>query len=400
MIKAVLLDLDNTLLRNPDEVFAPAYLALAEDFFVDYAGYKSMSRSLLNVIRVLLGKRDMQRTNTEIALGIISQAVECEIEALEPMFTEFYQAAYPKLRDCVEPVTTAPALVNLLKQRAISVVIATNPIYPWEAIRQRLVWAGLPDQITDYALVTNADNMHFAKPDPAFYAEVVARVGVEPDEAIMVGDSINNDIFPATEVGLHTYHIIDPDSNKATAEIADAGTLQQLYELISGSDWLDTWQPHQLMPTMIEPELRGNVGALFGTISDVKSHFWNQHPDPNEWSPIQIICHLLDSERSVQRPRLERIRAEDTPFITAPKQPPGPREAGSCSNEGRTPAIEFARERLQTIEWLSGLGQDEWLRSARHSIFGPTTLLEMAHFTAQHDRLHINQLCQTLGRCI
>jgi hypothetical protein len=25
--------------------------------------------------------------------------------------------------------------------------------------------------------------------------------------------------------------------------------------------------------------------------------------------------------------------------------------------------------------------------------------LEMAHFTAQHDRLHLNQICQTLGKC-
>jgi hypothetical protein len=113
-----------------------------------------------------------------------------------------------------------------------------------------------------------------------------------------------------------------------------------------------------------------------------------------------VVCHLAESEWKVQRPRLERIRAEDNPFIAAPKSPPGPREAGACEEDGRAAAINFVHERLKTIAFLSELKADEWKRPARHSIFGPTTLLEMAHFTAQHDRLHINQLCQTLGHCI
>jgi hypothetical protein len=59
----------------------------------------------------------------------------------------------------------------------------------------------------------------------------------------------------------------------------------------------------------------------------------------------------------------------------------------------------FATEREQTIALLTGLTDAQWGRPARHSVFGPTTLLEMAAFTARHDRLHINQLCQTLGKC-
>jgi len=62
-------------------------------------------------------------------------------------------------------------------------------------------------------------------------------------------------------------------------------------------------------------------------------------------------------------------------------------------------AEDFAAERRITVDFLSGLSPEQWLRPARHSIFGPTTLLEMADFTARHDRMHLKQICQTLRRC-
>jgi FMN phosphatase YigB (HAD superfamily) len=396
MIKAVLLDLDDTLLQNPDSIFVPAYLALADTYFADYWQHPGISKALLQAVQAFASKRDMQHTNSDIAYNTITHVTERTIDVVQKGFSDFYRSAYPTLRQHVKSNRTALALINCLREQKLSVVIATNPIYPAEAIRQRLAWAGIPDQLTDYALVTHADNMHFAKPDPAFFAEIIARLGVEPDEAIMVGDSLRNDILPAQEIGLHTYHIVDsPEIAQGESE----GTLNQFYESIQRDDWIDLLHPRPLTPEMIEPEMCGNVGALFGILQSVKSHFWTQHPDPNEWSPIQIVCHLLESEQTVQRLRLERIRTEDNPFIAAPKPPLGPREAGVCDEDGLQTAERFLRERLITLEFLRGLSPQEWSRRARHSIFGPTTLLEMAHFTAQHDRLHINQLCQTIGRC-
>jgi hypothetical protein len=62
-------------------------------------------------------------------------------------------------------------------------------------------------------------------------------------------------------------------------------------------------------------------------------------------------------------------------------------------------AYQFAQERENTLTLLASLTEDDWRRPATHSIFSNTTLLEMAHFTARHDRMHITQICQTLGRC-
>ncbi len=398
MIKAVLLDLDNTLLHNPDDKSIPAYLALIEQHFSRQWGIDNTSQAILKSMRAMTSPHDFHRTNLELATESIAASMGRSVEAVQASFATFYAEDYARLRSYTQPCGEfVPMLIKHLQDRGCALVIATNPLYPPEAIRQRLNWAGIPDDFSAYALVTHAGNMHFTKPDPAYFAEIVARVGIEPDEALMVGDNPHNDIAPALRAGLQAYHVLH---NGAAPSIASSGTLQDFYNQILDTDWLDTLTPQMLKPEMIEPELRGNIGAVFGTLADAKPHYWPQHPDPDEWSPIQIICHLVESETKVQRPRLERIIAEDNPFLVSPPPPPGPQHAAACESDGFRAAHRYSEQRQQTLAWLQTAAENNpWQRRARHSIFGPTTFLEMAHFTAQHDRLHINQLCQTIGKC-
>ncbi len=395
MIKAVLLDLDNTLLHNPDEAFAREYLRLADEYFEERWQFPRMSAVLSQVMQAFRDKaRKPSQTNAQIAAQIIAPVVSKSPHEVWEAFYDFVQTICGQLQSLTRPLGAfVPSLIEDLLQQKLAVVIATNPLYPAEAVRQWLNWAGISDDFRTYALVTHAENMHFIKPDPAYYAEIIAHVGVEPDEAIMLGDSMKNDIEPAQRVGLHTHHLDIANGYNSQHP------LQQWHQSITATDWREPPDEPQLAPEMIEPEMRGNLAALFGTLNDVKPHYWNQHPDPNEWSPIQIICHLLESEWKVQRPRLERIKAEENPFLIAPPPPAGPRYAIPCDTDGLRVAEQFAAERAMTMNWLTTLDSVEWNRPARHSVFGPTSLLEMAHFTAQHDRLHINQICQTLGRC-
>lgn len=401
MIKAILLDLDDTLLNNADGVFVPEYLRQVEQYCHRRWNYPHISRVLLQFQQAAASLRDLRQTNTHLAETLIAEATRRPVEEVRALFVEFYTDIYPQLRGCTEPAPLAADLFRRLQQQNYAIVIATNPLYPAEAIRQRLAWAGLPDDLAAYALVTHSDNMHFIKPDPAYYAEIIARVGVEPDEALMVGDNPENDIAPAALLGLSTYYItgvrIPDDPSPVPADAS--GSLHDFYQMTANPTWAERFSPLPLKPAAIEPQLRGNVGALFGLLDGVQPHHWNQHPDPDEWSIMEIVCHLLTSEDTIQRARLERILAEDNPFLSAPKTPPRPGEAPPCDSEGYRAAERFMERRLQTIQWLARLRPQDWQRPARHSIFGLTSLLEMAQFTAQHDRLHLNQLCQTLGRC-
>ena len=370
--------MDNTLLHNPDMTFAQNFIGLFDKHFTE-AGFVDVRQNLRTAIQSMSAGQLGNKTNLDIAVDIIGNA---DIDYAKEKLTSFYSDIYPQLKHCISPIVGAKELIYRLRDMGLEIVIASNPIYPETAIKQRMTWANLPLEDGLYHLITSADTMHFAKPDPAYYAEILGRIGIEPDEALMVGDSLKNDIAPAQRLGIQTYQIPD----------ARLDTLHTELETL-----LETNHAMALTPAMIEPQLRGNIGALYGYIDDIPQTFWHQRPDPKEWSIIQILCHLVNSEDRNERKRLNLILEQTNPFIVQPDLP-GP-DIRVCNDNAYDILQNFMTTRQETIELIKGFTADDWNRTARHSIFGLTTMLEMAHFTAQHDRLHLRQLCQTIGRC-
>lgn len=385
MIKAVLLDMDNTLLHNPDARFAGAFRRLFDDFFLGEfaiegsidalrAGFANIGRDLVNC-----------PSNAQALVDCLAHWLPLGYDDAAQALRRFYAEVYGELQPLVSPVDGAAALVEDLLEQGLLLAVATNPLYPESAILQRLEWAGLGGLVGEFAIVTHSENMHFAKPQPEYIAEVVARVGIEPDEALMVGDSAVNDRQAARAIGCPTW------------QVGVDGSLADLAQRIQSHAWRESFQPPALQPTMIAPQYRGNLGALRGLLAESTPSQWQERPDPEEWSILQIVCHLWTTETAVHQARLQSILAEDDPFLAA-LPPPGP-HVPPCHDDANFVWRRFNRDRRATLSMLGDLTQAQWLRSARHSIFGLTTLLEMAYFTAQHDRLHITQLCQTLGKC-
>ena len=385
MIKAVLLDLDNTLLRNPDRQWAEAFRRGWDLRFAERYGVEKASRALRSAIDSLNQEPATCQTNAAAMLNALSRELPLTEAELAPAISGFYATDYARLKAMTAPVARAVELVETLLAQKVLVAIATNPLYPQAATLERVGWAGLSDFVDDFAFITHSENMHFAKPSRAYFAETIARVGVEPDEALLIGDSMRNDIEPASAIGIQAWRVQDADDLAAVCDHVQA------------IDWRERYLPRQLNPGMILPQYEGNIAALYGLLAEVKSRQWLQRPDPNEWSILQILCHLWQTEAPVHRARLEAILAQDNPFIGA-SPPPGP-DIPPCHEDGWEVLYCFQGERSRTARLLSSLSLAQWQRSARHSIFGLTNLLEMAHFTAQHDRLHITQLCQTLGKC-
>lgn len=277
-----------------------------------------------------------------------------------------------------------------IKKYQLAFVLLTNPLNALTVIENRLQATLQLANINQYTFITHNENSHFNRHEPAFFAEILGRVGIEPNEAFVLSGDVT-DISTARCVGINGFQIseIPIQSSRQFGKWTDF--IQLLYQ----GDWEIYYPPIPLAPHMIIPQLKGNIGALRGLLYQIKSEFWHQHPDPREWSPYQIVCHLLESENSVQRARLEKILAQDNPFLSQNLVAPTPQ----CDLDETSLVDLFYITRQETIDWLNTLPISVWERVARHSIFGPTTFLEMAHFTAQHDRLHLNQLCQTLQKC-
>ena len=98
-------------------------------------------------------------------------------------------------------------LVQAALASNLRLAVATNPLFPRIAIDHRLAWAGVPSDRFAYDLVTSYETFHSAKPQLAYYAEILGHLGVPPSRAAMVGDSPSDDLSPARALGMAVFHV-------------------------------------------------------------------------------------------------------------------------------------------------------------------------------------------------
>ena len=110
--------------------------------------------------------------------------------------------------------------------------LATNPIFPAIATNERIRWAGLSTD--DFELITTYENIGFCKPNPEYYSEVAERIGVAPEECIMVGNDVDDDM-PASKLGMKVFLLTDCLINKSGEDLAKYphGDFDALFDFIN-----------------------------------------------------------------------------------------------------------------------------------------------------------------------
>jgi FMN phosphatase YigB (HAD superfamily) len=211
-LKALLLDLDDTLLGNPMKTFIPAYFRALTDFVTEIQPPERLIEQLLIATRMMDGGDGAGPSNGEIFAEAFFAGLGVPRGELEPVFERFYAEAFPALRPLTAPRPAAPKIVEWAGQRGLQTAIATNPVFPRTAIEQRMEWAAVGVDRFEYALVTSYENSHATKAQPAYYREILAVLGCGPEECLMVGDNWNWDMVNAAEVGIPGFWIADPSS--------------------------------------------------------------------------------------------------------------------------------------------------------------------------------------------
>jgi FMN phosphatase YigB (HAD superfamily) len=211
MFKAILFDLDDTLLANSIEAFIPVYFRALGKYMAHLIPPERLIAEIMRATRAMDENDGTGLTNQETFASIFYPAVGLEREDLEPVFARFYAEEFPKLRGLTRPIPEARLLVEWAFEHGLQVAIATNPLFPRTAIEQRLEWAGVSVIEFDYALVTTYENMHATKANPAYYQEITDTLGREPKECLMVGDDWDRDMLPAATAGIPIYWVTKPD---------------------------------------------------------------------------------------------------------------------------------------------------------------------------------------------
>ncbi|MGD2144208.1 MAG: HAD family hydrolase [Anaerolineae bacterium] len=241
MLKAILFDLDDTLLGNSMDRFLPAYFRALTRYLDHLVSPQRLISELMRATQVMDTNTSRELTNEEAFASAFYPAMPQERFTLESAFEQFYAEEFPKLRRLTRRRSEARPLVEWTLEQGFQVVVATNPMFPRSAVERRLAWAGVPVDQFDYSLVTTYENMHTTKSHPAYYREILERLGRRPGECLMVGDSWDKDIVPASSVGLHVYWITEEDELPASGTaVCGWGTLAELSATVTnGSGGLE-----------------------------------------------------------------------------------------------------------------------------------------------------------------
>ncbi|MGH2497237.1 MAG: DinB family protein [Ktedonobacteraceae bacterium] len=110
-------------------------------------------------------------------------------------------------------------------------------------------------------------------------------------------------------------------------------------------------------------------------------------PVAGEWSALQCLQHLVDTERFVFPVRFRAfLTGQD--FVNFD---PNEQHAGADAQTPEQLASAFAQYRQESLVLLKQVKDDNLTRTAQHPQFGTVTLAEMLHTWAAHDLNHTIQ---------
>lgn len=234
-ISTVLLDLDNTLLGNSMDDFLPAYFAALSQYFSQHIDAGMLQPRMVEAVQAVQANQNPMVNNLTAFMDRFRPHIALEPATLDHLFETFYEQEFPTLRAVTSFRPAARQIVETLLAAGIKIVIATNPLFPEMAIRQRLNWAGLSD--CPFEMVTTMENSFGVKPQLRYYQYILDQTGSDASTTWMVGDDLELDIAPANQLKLKTWWITDhlPEPPRQCPPICTAcGSLEAFLDWFNG----------------------------------------------------------------------------------------------------------------------------------------------------------------------
>lgn len=230
-INTILFDLDGTLLPLYQDAFIKSYfsrlaakilpLGFEKDAFVK-AIMAGMDAMIYN---------DGTRTNAEAFWDIFEKLLDVKQENIMDMFLDFYTNEFDEVQEILTERVSQRELIDNLKSRGYTLVLATNPMFPIEAVATRLGWIDLLPE--DFALVTTFDNCRYCKPSVEYFQDILSRLGKKPEECIMIGNNTLEDMI-CEKIGITAGLVTGNLENKNNYDINQFtnGTIEEVLKAL------------------------------------------------------------------------------------------------------------------------------------------------------------------------
>lgn len=212
-IKAILFDLDGTLLPLEFNDFIPGYFKLLDEKFNEIFPGGSLPKLIMASTDAMVNN-DGSTSNDDAFWTDFEQRSGRGRVQLLPYFERFYAEDFGSLGTGVGRWEEAAKAVEAAREAGLAVVLATNPVFPRTAVEHRLRWAGVePDS---FGLITAYENMTYTKPNPGYYREIAAMLALEPVDCLMIGNDVGLDLEPARAAGMKTFLVKNDYTNEGS----------------------------------------------------------------------------------------------------------------------------------------------------------------------------------------
>ncbi len=217
-ITTILFDLDGTLLPMDQENFIKAYFGALAKKLAPH-GYEP--KTLLDTIWKGTGamvKNNGTKLNCEVFWDVFVSVYGEKGEHDSYLFDEFYEQDFDRdVRVSCGYNENASWAIKQIKDMGFRVALATNPLFPSSATMSRIKWAGLDRE--DFELITTYDNSRHCKPNLDYYRDIMSELGVSPEECLMVGNDVGEDMI-AEKLGMRVYLLPGDLINKQGVDIS------------------------------------------------------------------------------------------------------------------------------------------------------------------------------------
>ena len=135
-------------------------------------------------------------------------------------------------------------------------------------------------------------------------------------------------------------------------------------------------------------DYRSGSEILKAALAGLSIDEWDACPGPGDWSILEVVCHLSDSEALFSE-RMKRVLVEDRPPLPYANESDCVKVLACGSRNPHDEAALIGGLRLQMARILEAQPDSAWGRVGVHSIQGDQTLAQLVQKAVNHLDHHI-----------
>ena len=217
-ITTILFDLDGTLIGMDQDEFIRLYFATLLDKLAELGYDKKTMLGVLETCIVNTKYNDGRCTNEERFWQTFNELTGGPNEELGAALIEFYSKDFHSvLAGSCTPYPRANDILDCARRNGFRIILATNPLFPAVATHARIRLGGMDP--SDFEYITAYENSSHCKPNPDYFRELLEKLGIAPDECVMIGNDTRDD-FSAHALGIPVFVNTDGLINRDNVDLS------------------------------------------------------------------------------------------------------------------------------------------------------------------------------------